>query len=258
MPSPPPNVRSRSRIRRERSGTPGPEPAELARSRGPVDSEVGGRRDRAGRRRGPVDRGAGHRSRCRGVARLRRRTRDRSWGGARRRARRTSSDRRAAAVRARIVAVPRVRPAGRRTGPDPAAGDRGGRGGRHRSGRGARRPSGCAGSLVGRSYRVRGGGSRYRQSARSRSRSRPRCPTPRSGRPTSARDALAVARANLAGAGLPATRIRLAEGSWFDALPAELRGDAQARRVEPAVHRRGRGRDARRHRRGLGTTGRRW
>jgi release factor glutamine methyltransferase len=38
------------------------------------------------------------------------------------------------------------------------------------------------------------------------------------------RDALAVARANLSGAGLPATRIRLAEGSWFDALPGELRG----------------------------------
>jgi release factor glutamine methyltransferase len=37
-------------------------------------------------------------------------------------------------------------------------------------------------------------------------------------------DALAVARANLAGAGLPSTRIRLAEGSWFDALPADLRG----------------------------------
>jgi release factor glutamine methyltransferase len=36
--------------------------------------------------------------------------------------------------------------------------------------------------------------------------------------------ALAVARANLAGAGTPAARIRLAEGSWFDALPAELRG----------------------------------
>lgn len=37
-------------------------------------------------------------------------------------------------------------------------------------------------------------------------------------------EALAVARANLAGSGLPATRIRLTEGSWFDALPAELRG----------------------------------
>jgi release factor glutamine methyltransferase len=37
-------------------------------------------------------------------------------------------------------------------------------------------------------------------------------------------DALAVARANLAGLGAPATRVRLVAGSWFDALPAELRG----------------------------------
>ena len=37
-------------------------------------------------------------------------------------------------------------------------------------------------------------------------------------------DALAVARANLAGAGTTATRVRIAEGSWFDALPDELRG----------------------------------
>jgi release factor glutamine methyltransferase len=37
-------------------------------------------------------------------------------------------------------------------------------------------------------------------------------------------EALAVARVNLAGSGLPATRIRLAEGSWFDALPSALRG----------------------------------
>ena len=35
-------------------------------------------------------------------------------------------------------------------------------------------------------------------------------------------DALAVARANLAGCG--ATRIRIAHGSWFEALPGELRG----------------------------------
>ena len=38
-------------------------------------------------------------------------------------------------------------------------------------------------------------------------------------------DALAVARANLAGAGTSATRVRLAEGSWFGALPDELRGN---------------------------------
>jgi release factor glutamine methyltransferase len=37
-------------------------------------------------------------------------------------------------------------------------------------------------------------------------------------------DALAVARANLAGLGRAAARVRLAEGSWFAALPDELRG----------------------------------
>lgn len=35
-------------------------------------------------------------------------------------------------------------------------------------------------------------------------------------------NALAVARANLAGMGHAATRIRLAEGDWFDALPGDL------------------------------------
>src|SRR5688572_32021725 len=37
-------------------------------------------------------------------------------------------------------------------------------------------------------------------------------------------DALAVARANLAGSGTIAARVRLAPGSWFDALPGDLRG----------------------------------
>lgn len=37
-------------------------------------------------------------------------------------------------------------------------------------------------------------------------------------------DALAAARANLAGIGRAATRVRMAEGVWFDALPGELRG----------------------------------
>jgi release factor glutamine methyltransferase len=41
-------------------------------------------------------------------------------------------------------------------------------------------------------------------------------------------DALAVARANLAGAGRPAARVHLAEGSWFDALPSDLRGRLDA------------------------------
>jgi release factor glutamine methyltransferase len=37
-------------------------------------------------------------------------------------------------------------------------------------------------------------------------------------------DALAVARANLAGLGRPAARVTVAEGRWFDALPADARG----------------------------------
>lgn len=37
-------------------------------------------------------------------------------------------------------------------------------------------------------------------------------------------DALAVARANLAALGRPATRVRMASGSWFDALPHDLAG----------------------------------
>ncbi|MBI2706427.1 MAG: peptide chain release factor N(5)-glutamine methyltransferase, partial [Actinobacteria bacterium] len=37
-------------------------------------------------------------------------------------------------------------------------------------------------------------------------------------------DALAVASANLAGIGRPASRVRVAEGDWLDALPRELRG----------------------------------
>lgn len=38
-------------------------------------------------------------------------------------------------------------------------------------------------------------------------------------------DALAVARANLAGLGRSATNVRVGEGSWFDALPADHRFD---------------------------------
>jgi release factor glutamine methyltransferase len=37
-------------------------------------------------------------------------------------------------------------------------------------------------------------------------------------------DALAVARANVAGLGSAATRVRIRSGSWYDALPSELRG----------------------------------
>ena len=37
-------------------------------------------------------------------------------------------------------------------------------------------------------------------------------------------DALAVARANLAGLGRPAARVTVVEGAWFDALPDDARG----------------------------------
>lgn len=37
-------------------------------------------------------------------------------------------------------------------------------------------------------------------------------------------DALAVARANLAGLGRPATRVRLEQGYWYEALPSECEG----------------------------------
>lgn len=37
-------------------------------------------------------------------------------------------------------------------------------------------------------------------------------------------DALAVARANLAGLGRPSARVTVAAGTWFDALPADARG----------------------------------
>lgn len=40
-------------------------------------------------------------------------------------------------------------------------------------------------------------------------------------------DALSLARANLSSVGLAATRVRLAQGEWFEALPGELAGGVQ-------------------------------
>ncbi len=51
-----------------------------------------------------------------------------------------------------------------------------------------------------------------------------RWPAWRSGRPTPSPDALDVARANLAGIGRAGANVRVVEGDWFDALPADLRG----------------------------------
>ena len=50
-------------------------------------------------------------------------------------------------------------------------------------------------------------------------------------------DALTVARANVAGSGTPSARVRIAEGSWFDALPAGAARPPAARRRQSAVPR---------------------
>ena len=69
-------------------------------------------------------------------------------------------------------------------------------------------------------------------------------------------DALAVARANFAGAGSVAdAAARRASGSWFDALPDELRGPPAPRRLEPAVRRRRRDRRRCRVRSSTGSRG---
>ncbi len=77
--------------------------------------------------------------------------------------------------------------------------------------------------------------------ARSRSRSCTSCHSvaPTSGRPTCPDDALAVARANLAGVGRAAAAVRLARGAAGSTrCPAELRGALRPRRLEPALRRR--------------------
>ena len=57
------------------------------------------------------------------------------------------------------------------------------------------------------------------------------------GSPTPRADALAVARANLVGPRRPATRVRIAEGEWFAALPPELPGHRRRGRLQPALRR---------------------
>ena len=58
--------------------------------------------------------------------------------------------------------------------------------------------------------------------------------------------ALQVARANLAGIGRAGVHVRMGAGTWYDALPPELRGQARACRQQPAVHRARRSRGGRR------------
>ena len=60
-------------------------------------------------------------------------------------------------------------------------------------------------------------------------------PASRSGPPTSSPDALDVARANLAGLGRAAANVRLAEGDWFGALPADAARALRPGRGQPAL-----------------------
>ena len=138
--------------------------------------------------------------------------------------------RRAPAVRARAVAVPDARADGGPAGAHPASRDRaGGGGGVGRAGavvgRGPARPRtqwpapvcvdlGTGSGAIALSLAVEGRGASALAS---------RC-----GPPIVSAEALAVAAANLTELGGvdpdAAARVRLAEGSWFDALPAELAG----------------------------------
>ena len=135
--------------------------------------------------------------------------------------------RRAAAVRARALGVPHARPAGRPPRADPAAGDRGGRRSGDRRARSGsdrparrRRPRHRLGRhrpvAGGRALAARRGVGDRRVGGRARGR-----------------------RANLAGLGRPrAPSCGSCEGSWFEPLPAELRGTHRRDRVQPALRRR--------------------
>ena len=158
--------------------------------------------------------------------------------------------RRAAAVRARRVVVPRPRSDGRSPGADPATGDRVGRRGRARGSRTDRAAPHAADDRrsTPRSRRPRvadlGTGSGAIALALEAE-----LPDVEVWATDASADALAVATANIAGCG--ATRVRVApRARGSPRCPAQLRGRVDLDRVEPALRRRGRGRrPARRGRR---------
>ena len=191
------------------------------------------RRSRDSRRR-PRRRGDGSRARAGGDTR-------RLDGAATRR-------RRAAPVRARRLVVPRDRPVRGSARADAPPRDRDDGRGRDR---GARRPAARAaardrrGPARPRRTRLPTWGREVARSALALATELPDAEVWATDRSPAA---LAVARANLAGVGSAATRIRLAEGDWFDALPDTLRGTLHADREQPAVRRRDRGRGSARPR----------
>ena len=167
---------------------------------------------------------------------------------------RAARRRRAAAVRARPVGLPRARPPGRPARARPATGDRGGGAHRDRRGRAARRAPGRARSRGWRpttSFPVADLGTGSGAIALALARELPDAEVWAT---DVSEDALAVARANLAGVGSAATRVRLVVRLVVRRAPGSAARPVAARGVEPAVRRRARGRRPPRRRRRLGAT----
>ena len=198
-----------------------------ARGRAPA----GRRRRRVGRRRRPLASSSGRRVRGRRLRARPRRAGHRAgrWRGFDRHGRAPAA-RASRCSTCSAVGLPHPRPAGRPAGADPPARDRGG----GRLGPGRARPAA-------RLDRPAGRGAPAGRSTSAPARGPSRCRSPPSAADVEvwatdvSPDALDVAGANLAGLGRPPRRVRLAEGSWFEALPAELRGARRPRRQQPAL-----------------------
>ena len=149
--------------------------------------------------------------------------------------------RRAAPVRARRVVVPRTRSDGRSPGVDPAAGDRVGRRGRARGSRTDRAcaaPAGDRRSTPDPSDRVVDLGTGSGAIALALEAALPDVEV----WATDAERGRARRGARRTSPAARRTRVRLARGSWFDALPGRAAGSGALAGVEPAVRRGGRSR----------------
>ena len=167
---------------------------------------------------------------------------------------RTARRRRTAAVRARALGLPGPRPARRPAGAGAAAGDRGGGADRDRGGgapRRAAREARRAGSRPTPSYAVADLGTGSGAIALALARELPDAEVWAT---DVSDDALAVARANVAGIGSAATRVPAARGILVRRAAARAARHAPRDRVEPAVHRRARSARPPARRRRVGAT----